>query len=186
MTLEHGTYPEDEKHRKETVRINPDSESGTDINQDSTTISAPSSPVQDQVMDHLVLSSSAATLVEPDDQTLLEDDLYILGRIKESLLRTEVSATPTSFPPSIVPKGMRKGKLTLLDIDPLELARQLTLMEFALYRKITAIECLQRSRQQKVGEHKDHITDVIQMTNKVRFYYLASYGTNPIIRLPTG
>ena len=40
-------------------------------------------------------------------------------------------------------------------------------MEFALYRKIKAIECLQRSREQKVGEHRDHITDVIQMTNKV-------------------
>lgn len=63
---------------------------------------------------------------------------------------------------------MNKGKLKLLDIDPLELARQLTIMEFALYKKIRAIECLQRSREQKAGEHKDHITDVIQMTNKAR------------------
>ncbi|EJC97980.1 ras GEF [Fomitiporia mediterranea MF3/22] len=128
-----------------------------------------------------------------DDQVLVEDDMYILDRIKEFLLHPEVSVSPasktllniierkkqggikplaltppTSFPPPpIIPKGMNKGKLKLLDIDPLELARQLTIMEFALYRTIKAIECLQRSREQKVGEHKDHITDVIQMTNKI-------------------
>lgn len=62
---------------------------------------------------------------------------------------------------------MNKNRLKLLDIDPLELARQLTIIEFALYKKIKAIECLQRSREQKVGENKDHITDVIQLTNKV-------------------
>ena len=75
----------------------------------------------------------------------------------------------TSFPPpSIIPKGMNKGKLKLLDIDPLELARQITLLESALYKKIKPIECLQRAREQRAaGEHRDHITDVIQMTNKV-------------------
>ena len=62
---------------------------------------------------------------------------------------------------------MNKGRLKILDIDPLELARQLTMMEFNLYKKIKAIECLQRSREQKAGENKDNITDVIQMTNKV-------------------
>lgn len=62
---------------------------------------------------------------------------------------------------------MNKNKLKLLDIDPLEVARQITIMESNLYKKIKAIECLQRSREQKVGEHRDHITDVIQMTNKV-------------------
>ena len=63
---------------------------------------------------------------------------------------------------------MNKNKLKLLDIDALELARQLTLLESALYKKIRAIECLQRAREQRaVGEHRDHITDVIQMTNKV-------------------
>ena len=70
---------------------------------------------------------------------------------------------------------MNKGRLKILEIDPLELARQLTIMEFALYRKIKAIECLQRAREQKVGEHKDHITDVIQMTNKVRIGSMLSY-----------
>ena len=51
--------------------------------------------------------------------------------------------TPSaSFPPlSTILKGMNKGKLKLLDIDPLELACQITLKS-ALY-KIKLIECLQ-------------------------------------------
>lgn len=145
-----------------------------------------------------------------DDQVLVDDDIYILERIKDFLSEPDVSSVPaaktlmnvidrkvrikstlnlfsaltfwqkqgnsksltvtppSSFPPqSIIPKGMNKNKLKLLDIDPLEVARQITIMESNLYKKIKAIECLQRSREQKVGEHRDHITDVIQMTNKV-------------------
>lgn len=67
-------------------------------------------------------------------------------------------------PPSIVPKSSKR--LKLLDIDPLELARQLTLMESQLYQKIKPMECLQRSREQKT-ENVDNITTVIQTSNRV-------------------
>lgn len=67
---------------------------------------------------------------------------------------------------------MSKNRMKLLDIDPLELARQLTLLEFNLYKKIRAVECLQRAREQRAaGEHRDNITDVIQMTNKVSPFF---------------
>jgi son of sevenless len=69
-----------------------------------------------------------------------------------------------SPPPPIIPKTNKK--LKLLDIDPLELARQLTIMESQLYQKIRPIECLQRSREQK-GEHNDNIAAVIQTSNRV-------------------
>lgn len=69
------------------------------------------------------------------------------------------------MPAPIVPKAGKKFKF--LDVDPLEMARQLTLYESRLYNKITAIECLTRAREQKVGEHQDHIADIIQVTNKV-------------------
>ncbi len=62
---------------------------------------------------------------------------------------------------------MNKNKMKLLEIDPLELARQLTLLESTLYKRIRPYECLQRARESKTGENKDHITDVIQLTNKV-------------------
>ncbi len=59
-------------------------------------------------------------------------------------------------------------KLKLLDIDPLELARQLTLMEAALYKKIRPMECLQRSREAaKPGKTPDNITTIIQLSNRV-------------------
>lgn len=57
-------------------------------------------------------------------------------------------------------------KLKLLDIDPLEVARQLTLMEAALYKKIRPMECLQRSREAK-PKGTDNITVIIQLSNKV-------------------
>ncbi|KAL1915665.1 uncharacterized protein VTP21DRAFT_6424 [Calcarisporiella thermophila] len=46
-------------------------------------------------------------------------------------------------PPSIVPKNLRKFKL--LELDPLELARQLTLMDAKLYNKIRPVECLNKA-----------------------------------------
>ena len=67
-------------------------------------------------------------------------------------------------PPPIMPKTSKK--LKLLDIDPLELARQLTIMESQLYQKIKPIECLQRAREQKT-DHNDNIAAVIQTSNRV-------------------
>jgi len=56
--------------------------------------------------------------------------------------------------------------MKLSDVDPLEMARQLTLMESQLYQKIRPIECLQRSRDQK-GDVNDNISSVIQFANKI-------------------
>jgi son of sevenless-like protein len=68
-------------------------------------------------------------------------------------------------PPPIQPKFTRQ--LKLLDIDPLELARQLTIMESRLYQSIKPMECLQRSRETK-ADYKDNITNVTQNFNRVR------------------
>ena len=67
-------------------------------------------------------------------------------------------------PVPIMPKANKKLKLG--DIEPLELARQLTLMESSLYQKIKPMECLQRAREQKT-ENVDNITVVIQTSNRV-------------------
>ncbi len=73
--------------------------------------------------------------------------------------------TQTSPPPApIMPKTNKK--LTLLDIDPLELARQLTIVESSLYQKIKPIECLTRSREQR-SENLDNISNSIQTSNRV-------------------
>lgn len=81
------------------------------------------------------------------------------GEVKP--LMTTILGPP---PPPIVPKSK---KLKLLDIDPIELSRQLTIMESGLYQKIKPMECLQRSREQKT-ENVDNIAIVIQTSNRVR------------------
>ncbi|KAH9480568.1 Cell division control protein 25 [Psilocybe cubensis] len=126
-----------------------------------------------------------------DDGVLEKEDMYILDRMKEFISTDEVSrfaaakhlliqieriqtqggeakqlvnTNPGPPPPAIAPKSSKK--LKLLDIDPLELARQLTIMESQLYQKIKPMECLQRSREQKT-ENIDNITTVIQTSNRI-------------------
>jgi len=57
-------------------------------------------------------------------------------------------------------------KLELLDIDPLELARQLTIMESRLYQKVRPVEYLQRTWERKT-DYDDNIARVIQTCNRV-------------------
>ena len=73
-------------------------------------------------------------------------------------------------PPPLIPKFSKQ--LKLLDIEPLELARQLTILESQLYQKIKPMECLLRSREQRT-ENVDNITRVIQTSNRVscHFYF---------------
>ena len=53
-------------------------------------------------------------------------------------------------PAPIIPKNMKK--LKFLDIDPLEFARQLTVIESKLYGKIKPTECLNKTWQKKFKE----------------------------------
>jgi son of sevenless len=82
-----------------------------------------------------------------------------------------VTAAQGAPPPPIVPKTNKK--LKLLDIEPLELARQLTIMESQLYQRIRPMECLQRAREQRT-ENIDNITVVIQTSNKVALWVAES------------
>jgi son of sevenless-like protein len=84
-------------------------------------------------------------------------------------LKVVVSTSHAAPPAPLIPKG--KQKLKLLDIEPLELARQLTLFESQLYQKIRPMECLQRAREQKT-ENMDNIAIVIQTSNRVRRPYI--------------
>ena len=53
-------------------------------------------------------------------------------------------------PPPVIPKNMKK--LKFLDIDALEFARQLTIIESKLYGKIRPTECLNKTWQKKLAE----------------------------------
>ncbi|KAG1743257.1 ras GEF [Suillus paluster] len=122
-----------------------------------------------------------------DDDVLERDDTYILDRMMEFVSRDEVITLPAAKqllviikraqrgrdpnkvtinmaleppPPPIVPKRME-----LLDIDALELARQLTITESQLYQKIRPSECLLRSKESKT-DHHDNIANFIRRSNR--------------------
>ncbi|KAI8873588.1 ras GEF [Ramicandelaber brevisporus] len=65
----------------------------------------------------------------------------------DGFLKRLVPNTASNMPASILPRGFGQKKLKLLDIDPLELARQLTLAEFKIYGGIRFIEFLNQGWQ---------------------------------------
>ncbi|KXN88122.1 Cell division control protein 25 [Leucoagaricus sp. SymC.cos] len=137
-----------------------------------------------------VLNTFKTMIIE--QYVLDKEDMYILRRMMEFISRDDVVDMPAakalkslieraqntgdigvkSFvttnqipaPTTIMPKGGKK--LKLLDIDPLELARQLTIMESRMYQRIKPIEALKRARAQKM-ELVDNIGVVIQTSNRV-------------------
>lgn len=73
---------------------------------------------------------------------------------------------PVGAPSPIVPRQNPSRKIKFLDIDPTEVARQLTLMESELFCKIRGTECLARAEGGQM--ENDNIKAVISMSNKVR------------------
>jgi son of sevenless-like protein len=80
-------------------------------------------------------------------------------------VKSFITTNQIPAPTPIIAKGGKK--LKLLDIDPLELARQLTIMESRMYQRIKPIEALKRARAQKM-DVVDNIGVVIQTSNRVR------------------
>ncbi|PWY99569.1 hypothetical protein BCV70DRAFT_223969 [Testicularia cyperi] len=73
---------------------------------------------------------------------------------------------PHSAPPPILPKNIKK--LKLLEIDPLELARQLTLIESRLYNAVKPAECLGLKWTKPGNEiHARHIMESINTHNRI-------------------
>lgn len=61
-----------------------------------------------------------------------------------------------------------KNLQTLLNMDPLELAKQLTAMEFGLYSNIKPEEWLLRLRATNPVKSGDNIARIVELSNKVR------------------
>ncbi|KAJ7645574.1 ras guanine nucleotide exchange factor domain-containing protein [Mycena polygramma] len=148
-----------------------------------------------QVVQIRVLNTFKHMVLE--DDVLEKDELYILDRMKEFLVTEEGArfavgkqlsiliqrrqlqggsvnisvAREQMPPPPLVPKSSHD--LRLLDIEPIELARQLTIMESQMYQRITPVDCLQRAREQR-ADNIDNITIVIQTSNKIALWIAES------------
>ena len=72
---------------------------------------------------------------------------------------------PGPLPSPIIPRNLKKIKL--LDIEPLELARQLTIMDGRLFQRITPQECLGKAWPKEFGSEAVNISAMIDMSNAV-------------------
>ncbi|SAM08772.1 hypothetical protein [Absidia glauca] len=66
-------------------------------------------------------------------------------------LKKMVLTLPTAPPMPILPRNRKKFRL--LDIDPLEVARQMTIMDFKLYSSIRPVECLNKAWSKEDEAH---------------------------------
>lgn len=86
--------------------------------------------------------------------------------------RKLVANSNVEAPTPILPRSLNKKNPKIVDIDPLELARQLTIMESNLYRKIRPQECLNRTVKKKLKapdaeESAENIRALILHSNRV-------------------
>ncbi|GLB38510.1 putative guanine nucleotide exchange factor for Ras-like small GTPases [Lyophyllum shimeji] len=126
------------------------------------------------VQDEDVLDKEDLHILDRMKAFVSSDELAHVGAAKQLLIHIEraqrggdtmVKMMPQGMPPAPIYPRTNK-KLKLQDIEPLELARQLTIMESNLYQKIKPMECLQRAREGKT-ENMDNIAMVIQTSNRI-------------------
>ncbi|ORX99639.1 ras GEF [Basidiobolus meristosporus CBS 931.73] len=68
-------------------------------------------------------------------------------------------------PPPILPRNMRK--LRFLEIDPMEIARQFTILDSTMYNRIRPVECLNKAWSQKDASIAINIKAMIEVSNQV-------------------
>lgn len=81
-----------------------------------------------------------------------------------------------SGPVPIVPKNMQH--IRLLDTDPLELARQLSIMDFKLYSSIRPIECLGKAWSKDSSENAVNVKQSIDYCNRLTSWVTGSILNN--------
>jgi son of sevenless-like protein len=102
--------------------------------------------------------------------TMSQDGSPLATQLQKLAERREISSgqikkiTPThsqNYPPPILPRSLRHVKF--LDLDPLEVARQLTIIEYKEFNKIQPHEFLQKAWSEK----ENNIKTMITMSNQV-------------------
>ncbi|KAJ3379128.1 hypothetical protein HDU84_006996, partial [Entophlyctis sp. JEL0112] len=85
------------------------------------------------------------------------------------------------FPPPIW--SLNPKRMTLLDLNPLEAARQLTLMESALYNRIHPVECLKKAWSNKSEATKAvNVKAMIKMSNQIAGWVCTTILTEPDLK----
>ncbi|ORY03599.1 ras GEF [Basidiobolus meristosporus CBS 931.73] len=91
---------------------------------------------------------------------LIEKRMSSEGNFRKMVLNMSREA-----PLPILPRNMKK--LKLLEIDPIEIARQFTIMDSTMYNKIRPVECLSKAWSQKDASIAVNIKAMIEVSNQV-------------------
>ncbi|KAJ3031040.1 UNVERIFIED_CONTAM: hypothetical protein HDU68_006878, partial [Siphonaria sp. JEL0065] len=84
-------------------------------------------------------------------------------------MRVRTQYNTKEIPPPILPWAMTMNikKMKFLDIDPLEVARQLTIMESSVYNKIQPIECLKKAWSDRTSNKSPNVKGMILHSNQI-------------------
>ncbi|KAK1147946.1 hypothetical protein N8T08_000462 [Aspergillus melleus] len=108
---------------------------------------------------HTLVKDSPEMLATPTSSHLLT---VVEQRLQGQQSLRRLIRTPTSSAPApMVPKNMKKMKL--LDLEPVECARQLTILEFGFHGRIKLSECLNKGWQRRGPDNSDPSTAVNAM-----------------------
>lgn len=111
-------------------------------------------------------------LSQPEVQTYKVSEMLVVD-IRKILSNEEVVKEPapqlTGKAPAPLTKGFSLRKIKLVDIEYIELARQLTLKEFDLFRKITKLACIHKvwGKKSGVAESIMDISNFIKASNQL-------------------
>lgn len=107
-------------------------------------------------------------------QALSKASDQLLRIVAKKRARTDDTVLQSSCPAPILPKSM--DRIRFLEMDPLELARQLTLMHARTFKRIKPEEFLLKMWINPKAKHRN-IRNVIGLTDQVRPYYVKNIVT---------
>ncbi|RCH80459.1 hypothetical protein CU098_002355, partial [Rhizopus stolonifer] len=120
-----------------------------------------------------------ATLSQFTDQVIIQSMKFgaeqLSKLIKKRMLsedsgqirKMKLNVRTQDMPEPILPKNLKRIKL--LELDPLELARQMTMMDFKLYNRIKPVECLDKNwgKPEQEGHIAANVRASIEHSNQV-------------------
>jgi hypothetical protein len=101
----------------------------------------------------------------------------IKSKLEKKLLGTEKDPSQTTFSkaadPSIIPKDLKNSTtFNFVQWDPLEIARQITLIEYSVFKKITPKECFNLSWTKKTKEQTSpNIVELTKRFNDLSYWF---------------
>ncbi|KAJ5079686.1 ras guanine nucleotide exchange factor i-related [Anaeramoeba ignava] len=112
------------------------------------------------------------------DKILAQDNLNLANRLRSILEKKEKGFDakktifePPNLPEPIIPKNIFSPKLSIFDVNEEEIARQLTLIEFQVYTKISPTELLNQAWNKAKYKHRaPNVLAFIQRFNDVSLW----------------